>query len=319
MWRFRPIQSPDSVVLTKTEHSMGRAGAEGLSLVAGFVEMNASFSKAIRTAGSVWHVLICLIVILSIAGGIWSGLGLLSPTSWFHYLLRIRTSGADAFSKSQRNCWLLFEMFVLAISDTNVLPSHYIKWTPPALVAAFLAGKWQCWTAGFPSTYLCTWYTKGGNDACGKNTSEFSLWYHFDWWGGACLLQAADCTVQRGMSLSVLTLPLPSLQLDLSVKLGLRACTLLWMLFTYPVHVVKTTGLSSFEDTAGRRVRLLQQLLVSRSSQLSSVIGNKTNLCCFEAGLRTLSQLPAQSMGRGRWFIPPSLGPYFKQELNGLN
>lgn len=124
MWRFRPIESPDSVILTKTEHSMGRAGAEGLSLVAGFVEMNASFSKAIRTAGSVWHVLICLIAILSIAEGIWSGLGLQSPTSWFHYLLRIRTSGADAFSKSQRNCWLLFEMFVLAISDTNVLPSH---------------------------------------------------------------------------------------------------------------------------------------------------------------------------------------------------
>lgn len=36
-------------------------------------------------------------------------------------------------------------------------------------------GKWQCWIAGFQSTDLCTWYTKGGNDACEKIPLSFQF------------------------------------------------------------------------------------------------------------------------------------------------
>lgn len=119
MWRLRLMQSPDSVILTETEPTIGRTQLGGRvcrnewwlqqsntncrKCLACFNTFNCdiihSWGNLIRFGLAVPHVLI--------------------PLSALN-----QEECADEFSKSQRNCWLLFEMFVLAISDTKAFPGH---------------------------------------------------------------------------------------------------------------------------------------------------------------------------------------------------
>lgn len=115
------VQSLNSVVFTWSQLGTGRVGAARLTPIVVLVETNIHFNEPIWTAGSVWHVLICLIATLSIAEGIWSGLSLQSPMPQCHHLLQISKSRADELSKSWRSCWLLFEIFVLAVCDISAL------------------------------------------------------------------------------------------------------------------------------------------------------------------------------------------------------
>ena len=64
------VQRLDCVVFTQTQPSTGRVGTAGPSPTAVLVETNIGFKEPIQIAGSVWHVLVCLIAILSIAEGI---------------------------------------------------------------------------------------------------------------------------------------------------------------------------------------------------------------------------------------------------------
>lgn len=115
------VQRLDCVVFTWTQPGTGRVGAAGPSLTVVLVETNIGFNKPIQITGSVWRVLICLIMISSVAEGIWSDLGLQSPMPCCHHLLRIRKSSTEELSKSQRSYWFLFEIFVLAVCDINAL------------------------------------------------------------------------------------------------------------------------------------------------------------------------------------------------------